>query len=290
MPRNKLSGLALTLIVVLAAASYVRGQATAQDQATAVAGAGVKSDSSTQANSSGDAKADVNSGTKVAAELTSAPDARTAKPGDEVIAKVTKDVKQDGRTVIHKGDRLVGHVTDVQGGAAANAGSRLAVTFDQLQSGSSTFQLNSVLSSVFSARSEEGAQGGPEPMPESMPSISPGPSRSSGSSGGGLLGGVTSSVGSTVNSTVGAAGSAGGVVGGAAGVAQSSTAGSSGRGGLVAPLSSIRVRSDAQGSQDAGVNSVLSARHGDVRLESGTRMEFRVTGTAETRAGKTETK
>jgi hypothetical protein len=232
------------------------------------------------------AKADVNSGTKVAAELTSALDARTAKPGDEVIAKVTKDVKQDGRTVIHKGDRLVGHVTEVQGGAAANAGSRLAVTFDQLQSGSSTFQLNSVLSSVFSARSEEGAQGGAAPMP----AISPGPSRSSGSSGGGLLGGATSSVGSTVNSTVGAAGSAGGVVGGAAGVAHSSTAGSSGRGGLVAPLSSIRVRSDAQGSQDAGVNSVLSARHGDVRLESGTRMEFRVTGTAETRAGKTETK
>ena len=283
MPRNRLSGLVLTLVLVLATASYGRGQSTAQNQSTAVAGAAVKSDSSAQANSSGDAKADVKSGTKVAAELTSTLDARTAKPGDEVIAKVTKDVKQDGRTVIHKGDRLVGHVTDVQGGAAANAGSRLAVTFDHLQSGSYTFQLNSVLASVFSSKSEEGPQGGAEPMP----AISPGPSRSSGSGGGGVLGGVTSGVGSTVNSTVGAAGSAGGVVGG---VAQSAAAGSSSGGGVVAPLSSIRVHSEAQGSQDAGVNSVLSARHGDVRLDSGTRMEFRVTGTAETRTGRTENK
>src|SRR6266404_913456 len=39
------------------------------------------------------------SGTKISAALESAVDAKTAKPGDEVTAKVTHNVKQDGKVV-----------------------------------------------------------------------------------------------------------------------------------------------------------------------------------------------
>lgn len=52
----------------------------------------------------------VRAGTQINAELQSTVDARTAKPNDQVVARVTKDVKQNGRTVVHKGDRLGGTV------------------------------------------------------------------------------------------------------------------------------------------------------------------------------------
>ena len=54
------------------------------------------------------------SGTQLAAQLENSLDARRAKPGDRVILKTVSAVKQNGETVVPKGARLIGHVTDVQ--------------------------------------------------------------------------------------------------------------------------------------------------------------------------------
>src|SRR5258708_55515 len=124
--------LKILLVVLLYAAVSRPGQAKALPQAdtqeSSRSAASLASSSRATANSPA---AQVKAGTKISAELQSAVNARTAKPGDEVKARVTHDVKQDRRVAIHKGNMLLGHVVEAQAGAY-KAGSRLAITFDKL--------------------------------------------------------------------------------------------------------------------------------------------------------------
>jgi hypothetical protein len=212
------------------------------------------------------------------------------------VARVTKDVKQNGRTVIHKGDRLVGHVTDVQAAATSKASSRLAVQFDSLMSGESSTQLHTVITSLFSSRAEGSAQeeemGGPMLGPGRGPVASGG---GRGAGGGGLLGGVGSTVnaagsvagnvGSTASSTLGgatnAAGSAVGGVGAGVGATARAAGSNNTSAGLATPISSVHILWESGVDQQAGANSVLTTRHGGLRVESGTQMQFRVAAQSE---------
>ena len=207
-------------------------------------------------------------GTKINAMLESTVDASTAKPGDRILAKVTKDVKQDHRTVVHKGDQLTGHVTSVETASKAKSGSQVGVVFDQLVRGDSSTQLNAILSSVVSTPSSQQAQS--EPLSPEVPMASP-TGRSRGASGGGGLGGVTS----TVGSTVGVAGAEAGSLG--AGVEGTATSAGS---GLSSPLRSIHVATVLSGQQETATNSVLSTNRGALRLDSGTALQFTVAGGA----------
>ena len=191
------------------------------------------------------------------------------------MARVTKDVKQNGRTVIHKGDRLVGHVTDVQAAATSKASSRMAVQFDSLMSGESTTQLHATITSLVSSRAEGSAQ--EEQMAGSMLAPGPGSVASGGgrgAGGGGLLGGVGSTVGSVAGNVGSTASSTLGATGRAAGSSNTSA-------GLATPIRSIHVQSEAGVDQQVGANSVLTTRHGGLRLESGTQMQFRVAAQSE---------
>ncbi len=265
MRGRKLLKLGSMLVLYVSVAKLCQSQNQAEvsskDSASAVASSAASAETPA---------AKAKAGTKIDAELRSAVDARSAKPGDEVTARATHDVKQGGRRVIRKGDLLVGHVTDVQADSKSKAGSRLAVTFDQLRSGESTAPLNAVVTSLFSARSEESTES--ESMPEPM--MVPASGSSAGPRGGG--GGL----GSTVGAVGSVAGSVGHSVGGVAQATTHSTLGGSSRGGLVAPVGSVRLQSEASGENQTGLNSVLSTRHGDLRLESGTRMQLRVAGSA----------
>jgi hypothetical protein len=73
----------------------------------------------------------LNPGTTLQAELTKSIDTKKVKTGDEVTAKLTQDVKADGDLVIHKGSKLVGHVTDAQVKTKENAQSKLGIIFDK---------------------------------------------------------------------------------------------------------------------------------------------------------------
>lgn len=235
------------------------------------------SETAAQAGKSGAA---IESGTKISAELITAVDSRSAKPGQEVVARVTKDVKQKGKAVIHKGDRLVGTVQSVEANAAADAGSRLAVTFDRLVQGESTSQLSTVLSAVVSTpREQRERMQEPAPTPAPMPAPSGG-----GSGGGGLVGGVTSTVGSTVGATTSAVGGVGSAVGATTQSAVGATAGA----GLATPARLIRLDSQASAEGSASSNSMLSTRQGHLFLESGTQMQFRVASQTQAEAKKPE--
>lgn len=226
----------------------------------------------------------VRAGTKISAELQSAVDACTAKPGDQVAARVTNDVKEHGRAVIHKGDRLLGHVTSVEAATKgkANAGSALAVTFDRLEQGGGTYSLNTVINSIFSARADQEGDGSMM-HPGLPPGVGPA-GGGAGRPGGGVLGGVASMAGAVGGATTNATNSTvGGLKGTVSGTTNSTLGGTAGA-GLAAPLSSIRVTSEAQSHEQSGATSVLSARYGDIRLDSGTRIQFRVTGEGEAAA------
>ena len=284
MQRSKLFVKVPVLALMALVAQFGWSASSASRHAQASADSAAKAmNSSTAAASARGASADVQEGTKISAQLMSTVDARKAKPGDKVVARVTKNVKQHGRTVIHKGDKLIGHITQVRAGAAGNAGSSVGVAFDHLVQGSSTTQLNAVLTSILSVPGAN--EGGMEPM---TPPMAPAVAAPSSGGGGGLVGGVGSTVGSAVGATAGAAGSAVGSagstlggVGGTLGAATNNSLGADSGLNLSTPARQIHLESQASADQSTGMNSMLSTRKGDLRLQSGTRMQFRVEGNAQ---------
>lgn len=263
----------VALIAGLSQFGWSAHRPSAQALASTSSAARAASSTAAMASTRGQS-AEIRNGTKISTELMSNIDARTAKKGDKVVARVTKNVKQHGRVVIHKGARLIGHVTSVQNSLNGKGGSRLGVRFDQLVQGNTTTQLNTVLTSVLAVRGAGQAEGsGGMGMP-SMPAPVAAPP--AGGGGGGLLGGVGSTVGSTVGGTVGAAGSTLGRVGGTVGGATQNTLGANSGFGLSTPARQIHIGSSASADSSAGTNSMLSTRKGDLRLQSGTRMKFRV--------------
>ncbi|HEV2245932.1 MAG TPA: hypothetical protein VGW37_04700 [Terriglobia bacterium] len=265
--------------MIAGAVQFGWGATPGQDQASAASAASAASSTAAAASTKGQS-AEISNGTNISAELMSNVDASKAKEGDKVEAKVTKNVKQHGKVVVRKGDRLVGHVTSVENSVNGKAGSSLGVAFDQLVQGNSTTQLNTVLTSVFAAggsgQAEESDSMGMAPMP--TPVAAP-----SGGGGRGLLGAAGGTVGS-VGSTVGAAGSTLGRAGGTVGATTQNTLGANSTLGLATPVRQIRIGSSASAESSAGTSSMLSTRNGDLRLESGTRMQFRVAGDSSVQA------
>jgi len=261
--------LSISPVVFAQQSLHSRSETRAQSSATAR--------ESAQARAGGKAeRSEIREGTKINTELQSQVDARTAKPGDQVAARVTKDVRQTGRTVIHKGDRLVGTVKEVYAGGTANEGSRMVVDFDRLVRGESTTELHTMLTSVVSSPSEPRTE---EPA-LAEPVMAPAPAHMGGgggrSSGGGLVGGVVGGVGSTVDTATSATTGLAGGVGETVGAAAQTAAHGNTALGLTTPVRDIRVGSMGSAENQTSGGSVLSTRNGDLRLDSGTRLEFRV--------------
>jgi hypothetical protein len=85
----------------------------------------------------------------VSGELESKLDAKTAKVGETVVLKTTQKVTTADGTVIPKGTRLIGHVTEAQAHDSAHTDSQLGMAFDraELRSGQS-LSIHSTIESV----------------------------------------------------------------------------------------------------------------------------------------------
>ena len=250
------------IALITGLAPFGWGASHSPAQASASSAARAASSTAAMASTRG-AAAQIKNGTKISARLISNIDVRKAKPGDKVVARVTKNVKQHGKLVVRKGDKLVGHVTSVQTAANGKVGSALGVKFDQLVAGRSTARLNTVLTSILSV---PGSSNGPEPIEApAMPAPVAAPV---GGGGGGLLGGVGGAVGSTVGAVGG--------IGGAVGATTQSTLGANSALNLSTPARQIHLQTQASADQSTQMNSVLRTRKGNLRLQSGTRMRFRV--------------
>ena len=71
-------------------------------------------------------------GSVIPVQLTKTVDAKKAKTGDEVVAKVTQDMKtQTGEVLVPKDTKVIGHVTEAQPRSKEEKESELAIAFDQ---------------------------------------------------------------------------------------------------------------------------------------------------------------
>lgn len=266
------------------------GAAASQNVSVSASQSGVKADSNTSTSVSqqtgvtgknGDPQAasagQLQAGSTVQAELTKPVDARKNKPGDEVMARTTQDVKSNGYTVLPKGSKIVGHVTEVQARGKGQKESRVAMAFERavLKNGSQvpmSLTLQAIGSSQANAAAmDDSGMAGSTTAGESVSGMA----SSSGSATRGALGGVTSTTGRVVNT-------AGTTAGGALNTTHSTGAGlasgltSSSQGVVGLPGLTLSSASAVSSSTSAG--SVISSNSGNVHLDSGTRMILRVTG------------
>lgn len=232
----------------------------------------------TSAGVSGAAKSiNLESGTRLTGELQNTVDVRKAKVGDQVVLKTTQAIKSGGRTVVGKGAKLIGHITEVAQKSKGDSQSRVGILFDRLERGSLALPISATISSLTSGsanvrRNDEDVFG----TSASSSARSSNSTRASSGSSGGLLGGgaggvlnsttstvgdvvggTTSAVGSTVNSTTNAVGST------ATGV------GSLGR---------IQISESSSTSIEG--SSVLSLQGGNLRLDKGTNFNLVLTQSA----------
>jgi hypothetical protein len=97
------------------------------------------------------------------AELNNAVNAKKVHAGDAVKAAVTQDVILHGRIVIHRGTKLVGHVTEVKTRSKTNAESYVSVVFDRaLLKGGAELALKGVIRAL-------AAPAPPNPDDQNMP-------------------------------------------------------------------------------------------------------------------------
>lgn len=220
---------------------------------------------------------DLRSGATVTGQLQGSLNAEKARVGDEVVLKTTRAVKQNGRTIIEKGSRLVGRVTEIKQKSRDRAGSEIGVVFDSLKQGDTLTPITATILSVTkvaSAASVDSTAGG---------DLSVGSSRSTTSStsqSGGLLGGATSSVNGVVNTTTSTVGS---VTNSAANATEgflntTGQAAGSTTGALGSNIRGLQIST----SSDASANgtTTLSMNSGNLKLDSGTTFTLNIASAA----------
>ena len=219
-------------------------------------------------------------GTTIPATLNKPVDARKAKPGDEITAKTTQDVRSESGVVIPRGSRLIGHVTDAKAKAKGDAESALGIAFDHavLRNGQQV-PLNASIKAIAAATNNASASMGDNNLGSATDSsLEGGTAAGASRSSGGLIGGATNAVGSTaggvangVGNTVGSVGAntTGTVSGAARGASGQLTSQSQG----VIGLNGLQLSSGASNSTQG---SVITSAGKDVKLDSGTQMLLQV--------------
>ena len=215
------------------------------------------------------------SGTRLSGELQNAVDVRKARVGDQVVLKTTQAIKSGGRTVVGKGAKLIGRVTEVAQKTKGESQSRVGILFDRLEQGALAVPISATISSITNGSAN--VRRNDEDVFGTSASSSARSSSSAGASGGGgllggtggvlntttstvgnVVGGTTAAVGSTVNSTTNVAGSTVAGVGGALG----------------------RIQISESSSTSVEGSSVLSLQGGNLRLEKGTNFNLVLTQSA----------
>ncbi|MGH9541342.1 MAG: hypothetical protein ACRD2H_05620 [Terriglobales bacterium] len=270
---NKISITGMSLAFAFSLSMGLAAQTASSQAATAASG-------TAQATSTPAALA---VGTRMNAQLKSTIDARKAHVGDRVTAVVTGNVKQEGRVVIPKGSKLLGHVTAVSASSHGHAGSSVGILFDEaVTKHGRHIPLAAGISGVWRTAGmiDDSAAMGP-PMGAGMPSGMPnGGMAAGGGARGGVLGGVAAPVGAAAQGTVGAVGDVGATAAGAGargGLLANMQGGLTGSNGVPMNIEMPSMDSMASGAA-ATQGSVLVAPHGDVKLNSGSRVQLESVG------------
>ena len=124
----------------------------ANKKASSNASSKANGDASATGTAAGPAGSTIAAGTSLEAQLQSMLDVKKSKVGDEVILKTTKAIKQNGETVVPKGSKLIGRVTEVKQKTKDNATSRIGMVFDRLQGKELDMPINASIVSVATAQ------------------------------------------------------------------------------------------------------------------------------------------
>jgi hypothetical protein len=265
----------LGLSLAIAMAGVALGQTTSTRSRTVTSN---ETSASKSASKQG-RQVNLQSGTQLAAQLENSLDARHAKPGDRVVLKTVSAVKQNGETVVPKGARLIGHVTDVQQQTKVAGESHISILFDSLRTGSTETPITATIVSITQAQTQ--ARANNDLFESDTMSSSSARSSSSGTSGqrgsgGGLLGGVGNTVGGVANTTTSTAGNVAGTTTGAVGStvgATTNTVGST-TGNLTGSLRGLQITQSSNASAEGGSTLSLSGRN--LHLDSGTTFNLAV--------------
>jgi len=132
------------------------------------AGAAAQSTPPAEAASS---EASLAGGTAINAALNTSVDSKKAKSGEQITAHTTEAVKStDGRTILPKGTKLVGHVTQASARSNGQGEALLAIQFDKavLKDGQEV-PLNNVVIQAVAAPAHEASAYGSETERTTMP-------------------------------------------------------------------------------------------------------------------------
>ncbi len=131
-------------------------------------------------------------GSVIPVQLTKTIDAKKAKPGDEVVAKVTMDLKTNsGEVVVPKDTKVVGHVTESQARSKDQKESQVAIAFDHAVVKGADMNLPMSIQAVIAPPSNDQNNGGG--------SASPGNGQAAPAGGGGAAASPTSGGGRTTS-------------------------------------------------------------------------------------------
>jgi hypothetical protein len=273
------------------------GSASVSEAANSSSTAGHLSTSTASSTSGSLSTEDMRS---VSGELENKLDSKTARVGDRVVLKTSQKIRTADGTVIPKGTRLIGHVTDAEAHNSAHAQSQLGLEFDraELKNGQSV-AIHSTIRSVeprANAFADDSMAGGDAIEAPVGGGAMGGGARAGGGGrlvgGGAPLGGAVDRVGSTTARTGagltsvadGTAHAAGGVADHAvdhtvAGAGAGAHAAGSAGGSLAAHATGVpgvMLQSGASGS----FSGMLSASKRNVHLDSGTQMELGIVAAA----------
>lgn len=260
----------LNIILVLSALCFAQQQDSKKINKTVKGEAGAAATGQTGGSLGG-----LQAGTSLEAQLEQTLDVKKANVGDQVVMKLTKSVKQNGRTVVEKGSRLFGRVTEVQQKTKENAISRLGVVFDRIQGENLNLPINASIVSV----SQTGASAGAgdtldtDLMAGSNSSSTISQSSARGGSSG-LLGGATGVVGGVANIATSTAGTVANTTRQTVGTI-TNTAGSTTQ-TLGRTVNGINIAPSAGASAQGG--TTLSAASRNLRLEKGATLQLQVNG------------
>jgi hypothetical protein len=212
-------------------------------------------------------------------QLTKTVDAKKAKTGDEVVARVTEDLKNtSGAVIVPKDTEVVGHVTEAQRRDKEQKESELAIAFDKavIKNGE-TMQMPMSIQAVIATPSQNANQNAQNSAP------------ASGYPGGAIPGGGSTSPGMPGQSAGSQGSSPQGSMGGGSmgGNAQMPSAPSEPSSTNSASHAQPKITGDTKGvvgisnlslspTPDAQQGSILTSEKNNVKLEGGTFMLLRV--------------
>lgn len=124
-------------------------------------------------------------GSVIPVQLTKTVDAKKVKTGDQVIAKVTQDMKTTtGEILVPKDAKVVGHVTEAQARNKEQKESQVGIEFDRTETKSGEMQMPMSIQAIIGQQNNNSNQSSSSEQPYSTPSAAPSSAPTGGMGGG----------------------------------------------------------------------------------------------------------